>query len=136
MPGNYHGKVPLKGKTPTGSKIKHVRKKRKRELGRSPTNTKMGAKRTKKVGKKGGGFKTRLLSDSYVNLAVGGRTQRARLLGLVENPASRFLTRDKVITKGSIVRTELGLARVTSRPGQDGVINAILTEKGTSKAEK
>ena len=30
------------------------------------------------------------------------------------------------MTKGTIVQTEAGSARITSRPGQDGVVNAIL----------
>jgi small subunit ribosomal protein S8e len=34
-----------------------------------------------------------------------------------------------VITKGAEIETNLGLARVTSRPGGDGVINAVLTGK-------
>jgi small subunit ribosomal protein S8e len=31
-----------------------------------------------------------------------------------------------VITKGAEIETKIGLARVTSRPGGDGVINAVL----------
>jgi small subunit ribosomal protein S8e len=34
-----------------------------------------------------------------------------------------------VITKGAILQTPLGQARVTSRPGQHGVVNAVLVQK-------
>ena len=129
MPVNYHGKVPLRGRTPTGARIKRYRKKRKYELGRPPTNTKIGPTKVRVIRTKGGGRKSRLLADMYVNLSIGGETKRVRILDLVENPASRFLTRDKILTKGAIVRTEVGLARITSRPGQDGVLNAVLIEE-------
>jgi small subunit ribosomal protein S8e len=31
-----------------------------------------------------------------------------------------------VITKGAIIETEDGLAKVTSKPSKDGVVNAVL----------
>ncbi|HIE23561.1 MAG TPA: 30S ribosomal protein S8e [Candidatus Korarchaeota archaeon] len=133
MPVNYHGKVPLRGRTPTGAKLKRFRKKRKYEMGGPPANTHLGHRKVKIVRTKGGGRKIKLLADAYVNVNLGKETKRVRLLGVVENPANRFLTRDNIITKGCIVKTELGLARITSRPGQDGVLNAVIIEE--SKAD-
>ena len=130
MPVNYHGKVPLRGRTFTGAKIKRFRKKRKYEMGEPPANTRLGPRKIKIVRTKGGGRKVKLLSETYVNLNLGKETKRVRLLGVVENPANRFLTRDNIITRGTIIKTELGLARVTSRPGQDGILNAIIVEEG------
>jgi len=37
--------------------------------------------------------------------------------------------RRNIITKGAVIKTEKGPARVTSRPGQHGIINAILLER-------
>jgi len=34
-----------------------------------------------------------------------------------------------LLTKGALIETEIGLARVTSRPGQDGVVNAVRVEE-------
>ena len=34
-----------------------------------------------------------------------------------------------IITRGATILTEIGLARVTSKPGQDGVVNAVLIEQ-------
>jgi len=47
---------------------------------------------------------------------------------LIENKANKEFLRKRIITKGAIIETELGKAVVTSRPGQDGVINAKLIE--------
>ena len=45
---------------------------------------------------------------------------------VVKNPVNVDYDRRGVITKGAVIETSLGLARVTSRPGQDGIINAVL----------
>jgi len=56
-------------------------------------------------------------------------TKKVKILKIVSNPASRDYTRRGVITRGAIIETELGMARVVSRPGQDGVVNAVLIEE-------
>ncbi|MBP2146305.1 ribosomal protein S8E [Methanofollis sp. W23] len=45
-----------------------------------------------------------------------------------ENPADINYVRRNLLTKGAIIKTEIGRARVRSRPGQDGVVNAVLIE--------
>jgi len=60
---------------------------------------------------------------------ASGKSSKSKLLRVIRNPANVDYQRRGVITKGAIVETELGQVRVTSRPGQDGVINAILVEK-------
>jgi small subunit ribosomal protein S8e len=50
-------------------------------------------------------------------------------LRVSKNPANKDYERRGVITKGAILETELGLAKVLSRPGQDGVINAVLIKQ-------
>ena len=47
---------------------------------------------------------------------------------VLETPSNRFLARQNIITKGTILETELGKVRVTNRPSQEGVINGILIE--------
>ena len=56
-------------------------------------------------------------------------TKKVKILKVIANPASRDYERRGVITKGAIIRTELGDARVTSRPSQHGIINAVLIKK-------
>ncbi len=67
--------------------------------------------------------------SAVVTDKTSGKTSKSKLLRVIGNPANVDYQRRGVITKGAIVETELGQARVTSRPGQDGVINAILLEK-------
>ena len=48
---------------------------------------------------------------------------------VLENPANPHYVRRDIITKGAIVITDIGKARITSRPGQHGVVNAVLIEE-------
>ena len=48
---------------------------------------------------------------------------------VIENTANPNYVRQNIITKGSVIETEKGKAKVTSRPGQHGVVNAVLLTK-------
>ena len=54
------------------------------------------------------------------------KTVKSKILSVLENPANPNYVRRNIITKGAIIDTDIGTARVTSRPGQHGMINAIL----------
>ena len=116
--------------SPTGSKYKGFRKKKQFELGSAPTLTKLGDARKKAARNMGGSQKNRLLSANTANLLnpKTGKATKVKILNVVGNPANRYFIRRNIITKGSIIETEKGKARVTSRPGQEGTINAVLTE--------
>ncbi len=58
-----------------------------------------------------------------------GKTTKAKILRVKASPANRDYERRGVITKGAVVDTEAGEAKVTSRPTDDGVVNAVLTKK-------
>lgn len=125
----WHGRSLTK---PSGGKIRPHRKKRKYELGRFPTYTKLGEEeRRTKIRVKGGNYKVRLIEAVYANVTnpETGETKKVKVLEVQSNPASRDLSRRKIITKGAIIKTEAGLAVVSSRPGQNGVLNAILIEE-------
>ena len=51
-----------------------------------------------------------------------------KIKAITDNPANRHFVRRSIITKGTVVETEAGKARVTNRPGQEGVINAVLVK--------
>jgi small subunit ribosomal protein S8e len=57
-----------------------------------------------------------------------GETKRAKIETVVENRADPNYMRRNILTRGAIIKTELGKARVVSRPAQDGVVNAVLIE--------
>ena len=118
---------------PTGGLLKKHRKKKKMDRGRDFIPTHIGERKMIKVRVRGGDEKFVLLSDQYANVSVNGEVKRVKILEVVKNPANPQFERHNVITKGAIIKTELGEARVTSRPGQDGVINAVLIEEKSSK---
>ena len=47
---------------------------------------------------------------------------------MVENPSNVNYVRRNIVTKGAVIETSEGRARVTSRPGQTGQVNAVLIE--------
>ncbi|MEM1537264.1 MAG: 30S ribosomal protein S8e [Candidatus Nezhaarchaeales archaeon] len=115
-------------KKPTGGRRRPYRKKRKRERGRHPIETLIGERQVVvKRRVRGGGIKLGLKSAVYANVAdpETKEVRKVKVLSVKSNPASVDYSRRGVITKGALIETEAGPARVTSRPGQDGVINAI-----------
>ena len=68
------------------------------------------------------------MSDQYANVYDPSqkKTVKAEILKVESNPSNRDYDRRGVITKGAIIVTKLGKAKITSRPGQEGIINAIL----------
>lgn len=115
----------------SGGRIHPARKKRKYEIGREQLYTMIGEQRTKKVRTTGGGQKIRVLYAQYANVYDPKKKKcvKAAIKTVVENPANPHYVRRNIITKGAIIETELGRARVTSRPGQHGVVNAVLISK-------
>lgn len=114
-----------------GRKGRHRKVKRKYELGSYPTETRVAEQDLRVVERAfGGTSKVRLKYVAYANVYNPNTKQwkKARILGIIETPANREYARRGIIVKGAIIRTELGKARVVSRPSQDGVVNAVLTE--------
>lgn len=109
----------------TGGRRRRGRKKRKHEIGDAPTETRVGDKKYKTIVVRGGEKKTRVLSTDEANFVRGGETERVEIENVVENGANPNYARRDIITKGAIVETPEGRARVVSRPGQDGVVNAV-----------
>lgn len=115
-------------KKPSGGRKRGDRKKRKFEQGSFPAETSLGETKRKVKRMKGGNIKVKVLRDKYVCVTdpKSGKTEKVEIVRVLKNPANVDYDRRGVITKGAIIETLKGLARVTSRPGQAGVINAIL----------
>lgn len=118
-------------KKPSGGLKGRHRKKRKYELGSPPTKTTLSSEEERKVERvMGGSYKVRLKAATYVNVSLpDGTTRKAKILDVVETPENPQYAKFKIISKGSIVKTELGLVKITSRPGQDGVLNGVLIQR-------
>ncbi|MCI4436361.1 MAG: 30S ribosomal protein S8e [Ignisphaera sp.] len=116
----------------TGGKKKAHRKPRKYETGSYPTETKVAEKDYRIIDRAfGGNVKVRLKYAAHANVYNPNTKQwsKTRIISVVETPANRELARRGIVVKGAIILTELGKAKVVSRPSQDGVINAILIEE-------
>jgi len=121
----------LHKKKPTGGRRRAYRKKRRFERGSFPTETVVDEQRTKMDRRRGGNLKIRLISTKWVNVSIPetGETKKVEITRVIRNPANVDYDRRNVITKGTILETPLGRARVTSRPGQSGVLNAVLISR-------
>ena len=103
---------------PTGGRLAAHRSKKRSEIGRELQQVKIG-ELTKKV---------RLLKTDMASVTdpKSGKNYSSKILAVIENTANPNYVRQNIITKGSIIGTEKGNAKVTSRPGQHGVVNAVL----------
>lgn len=112
----------------TGRRIRYARNKRKFEIGRESTLATIGKQRSKRIRTRGNHHKTRLLMAdiAYVSDPKTHTVTKTEVITVVENPANIHYVRRNILTKGAIVNTKLGKARITSRPGQSGVISAVL----------
>ena len=119
------------GKKLTGGRIKLNRKKRRFQKGSVPTFTEIGKERKLVKRCRGGLKKIKLASTEFVNIADTKNKKykkKVKILDVIENPASPHFVRRGIITKGAIVKTEIGKVKITSRPSQDGVVNGIVVE--------
>jgi len=113
----------------TGGRLRPKSKKKKHQLGDAPTETQVGELKFKTVEKRGGTTKVRVIATDTASIAVDGETVAAEIENVAENGANPNYARRNIITKGAIIETSEGRARVTSRPGQDGQVNAVLVDE-------
>ena len=115
----------------TGRRIRYGRSKKKFEIGREQHLTIIGKLKRKKVRTKGDNRKTRVLTAdvAYVIDPKTQKTTKTEIVSVVENTANIHYIRRNIMNKGAIIDTKLGKAKITSRPGQSGNINAILLSK-------
>ncbi len=114
---------------PSGGKKRPHRKKRKSEIKKFIKQVKLGERKIKILKTLGGKQKVVLLQDNFANIVVDGNIKKVKIIDVLETPSNRFLARAKVLVKGAIIQTELGKAKITNRPGQEGIVNAVLIEK-------
>ena len=113
----------------TGGRRRNVRKKRKHELGSASTETQIGEPKLKVVETRGGNTKVRAIEADTAGVATDDGVASATITDVVENASNPNYVRRNIITKGAIIETDAGRARVTSRPGQDGLVNAVLVDE-------
>ena len=116
----------------SGGRRVAAHKKRKFEIGRESQPATLGEPKRKTVRTRGGHQRVRIITGNQVIVTdpKTGKARKADIVppGVVTNAANPHYVRRNIITKGAVVKTTLGLARVTSRPGQDGTLNGVLVE--------
>ncbi|MBT4174336.1 30S ribosomal protein S8e [archaeon] len=112
----------------TGARYKAYRGKRVFEIRNRPMLTKIGERKVKVTRIAGGSVKKALMSDKLVNVFDPKKKKysKVEVKTILENAANRHFVRRNIVTKGAVVETPLGKVRITSRPGQEAVLNGIL----------
>ena len=115
---------------PSGGRYKDTQAKKLAEKGRQPMFTRIDPIKTKVVGGRGSTSKRKALTISVANVYVPKKKayEKAELKTVLENAANRNYIRRNIITKGTVVETSLGKAKITNRPSQEGCVNAILLD--------
>ncbi len=114
----------------TGGRRRPAAMKRRAEIGLAPADTHIGEDRRKIIRTFGGNDKVRALRAAFANVTnpTNGETKKVKIEKVEKNGANPNYVRRNLLTKGAVIKTEIGNARIMSRPGQDGVINAVLLE--------
>jgi small subunit ribosomal protein S8e len=111
----------------TGGRRHPLRIRRKYEIDRYPNEAVSGAQVTITRRVRGNNKKTALKSIDFVNLAMkNSKVKKIKILKVLENSTNNDYQRRGIITKGAILETEEGKCRVVSKPGQIGIVNAVL----------
>jgi small subunit ribosomal protein S8e len=82
--------------------------------------------RKKTIRVMGGNNKTFILKTNLVNIVISGKAKKAEITNVEATPQNTFLARQNRLMRGSIIDTSLGKARITNRPSQEGMVNAVL----------
>ena len=119
----------LKTSKITGGRRHPLKTRQKFQLDRYPNEALVGDQETATRKTRGNNRKTGLKTVSHVNLVLSdAKIKRSKIVKVLENKTNNDYQRRGVITKGAILETEDGKCRVISRPGQCGIINAVLVK--------
>jgi small subunit ribosomal protein S8e len=124
----------------TGGRMPVHQKKRKFEMGRVSSATKIGEKRTIKVRGRGGNIKTRALRIDHGNFSWGSEaiSKKCRIIDTVYNATNNELVRTKTLVKNAIVKIDANPFRTWYLTHYDIELNKKKveeTEKARSEAK-
>ena len=107
-----------------------LRIRRKYETDRYPNEPVNGAQVTVTRRVRGNNKKTALKTIDFVNLATGdAKVKKVKIIKVIDNTTNNDYKRRGVITKGAILETQEGMCKIISKPGQNGILNAILLKE-------
>lgn len=119
------------GRKASGGKYHKPRKKKKYEIAGQPRIVKLGKEKRKQIRVRGGKLKTVLLTSDICNLInkKTRKSEKVKIKNVLETPNNKFLARQNILMKGTIIETEKGKAKITNRPSQEGCVQGILIEE-------
>jgi small subunit ribosomal protein S8e len=114
----------------TGKKYIKKRKKKKYETPGQRTISKLGNEEKRKTKRtRGNNKKVVLIKSKFINVKMPDKKIKKTIINnVIETPSNKFLTRQNILTKGTILKTEIGNVKITNRPTQEGHLNGILIE--------
>ena len=110
----------------TGGRRRPLRSRKKHETNRFPNEALIGEQITITRKVRGKNVKTAIKTIDTVNLIIDSKAKKVKILKVLENATNNDYQRRGIISKGAILETAEGKCRVMSRPGQHGVVNAVL----------
>ena len=114
----------------TGGRRKPLRIRRKYETDRYPNEAINGAQVTITRRVRGNNNKVALKSIDFVNLSTGdAKVIKTKIIKVIDNPTNNDYKRRGIISKGAILQIQEGKCKVVSKPGQLGIVNAVLLKE-------
>ena len=110
----------------TGGRRRPLRSRKKHEINRFPNEALIGEQITVTRKVRGKNVKTAIKTINTVNLIIDSKAKRVKILKVLENSTNNDYQRRGIISKGAILETAEGKCRIMSRPGQHGIVNAVL----------
>ncbi len=121
-----HSRSNTKG-SGNGKKVRKFRDKRRSEKGGYFAATKLSAENEASILRmRGGSKRIKLKHVAYANLLTSNGYKKAKITEVIESKDNKNFARQNIITKGTLINTELGKAIVLNRPSREGMINARL----------
>ena len=118
------------GRKISGGKYHKLRKKKKYGLSGLENKVKLKETKSKTVRGLGGNKKSVILSTNFASVTdlKTHKAKKVKIKNVVETPSNNFLARQNILIKSAIIDTDIGRARITNRPSQDGNVQAVLVE--------
>ena len=114
------------GRKTTGGKYKKIKKRKSTGRQGQTRIVKIEKRKTKSIKTRGGNIKLVSFLENVANIMIRGKAKKSTIKNVLETPSNTFLARQNILTKGAIIETELGKAKITNRPSQEGNIQAKL----------
>jgi small subunit ribosomal protein S8e len=119
------------GRKISGGKYHKFRKRKLHSIAGITRKVKLRETKSKIIRSRGGDKRIVLLCANYANVynPQTKKSKKSKILNVIETPSDRFLARQNILVKSAIIETELGKARITNRPSQEAMVQAVLLEK-------